>query len=156
MKRTFSPTSTRLGFFFPPDLDSQALPPAGIHIFASQLHTHLTGRRVKTVLSRDGSEQEIVNIDNHYSPHFQVCGFSSGDQETARCFSQRHQYLPQCWGLECGRRNESNRASLGCCSTILTSFQLTKLPFFSIEEWKDVKEEQQNWDCGSENKRRWS
>ncbi|XP_066466871.1 dopamine beta-hydroxylase [Tiliqua scincoides] len=48
-----------------------ALPPAGIHIFASQLHTHLSGRRVMTVLSRDGREREIVNVDNHYSPHFQ-------------------------------------------------------------------------------------
>ncbi|XP_019396439.1 PREDICTED: dopamine beta-hydroxylase [Crocodylus porosus] len=48
-----------------------ALPPAGIHIFASQLHTHLTGRKVVTVLSREGSEREIVNADNHYSPHFQ-------------------------------------------------------------------------------------
>ncbi|XP_077821097.1 dopamine beta-hydroxylase isoform X3 [Macaca mulatta] len=48
-----------------------ALPPSGIHIFASQLHTHLTGRKVVTVLARDGREWEIVNQDNHYSPHFQ-------------------------------------------------------------------------------------
>ncbi|XP_053137691.1 dopamine beta-hydroxylase isoform X6 [Hemicordylus capensis] len=48
-----------------------ALPETGIHVFASQLHTHLTGRRVVTVLSRQGREQEILNIDNHYSPHFQ-------------------------------------------------------------------------------------
>ncbi|XP_032489906.1 dopamine beta-hydroxylase [Phocoena sinus] len=48
-----------------------ALPPSGIHIFASQLHTHLTGRKVVTVLARDGREKEIVNRDNHYSPHFQ-------------------------------------------------------------------------------------
>nr|XP_024108152.2 dopamine beta-hydroxylase isoform X1 [Pongo abelii]XP_054376834.1 dopamine beta-hydroxylase isoform X1 [Pongo abelii] len=48
-----------------------ALPPSGIHIFASQLHTHLTGRKVVTVLVRDGREWEIVNQDNHYSPHFQ-------------------------------------------------------------------------------------
>ncbi|XP_004593508.2 dopamine beta-hydroxylase [Ochotona princeps] len=48
-----------------------ALPPAGIHIFASQLHTHLTGRRVVTVLARGGRERQIVNQDNHYSPHFQ-------------------------------------------------------------------------------------
>ncbi|XP_061459950.1 dopamine beta-hydroxylase [Rhineura floridana] len=48
-----------------------ALPPSGIHIFASQLHTHLTGRSVETVLSRGGREVEIVNIDRHYSPHFQ-------------------------------------------------------------------------------------
>ncbi|KAH0615471.1 hypothetical protein JD844_004760 [Phrynosoma platyrhinos] len=48
-----------------------ALPPTGIHIFASQLHTHLTGRSVVTILSREGKEKEIVNIDSHYSPHFQ-------------------------------------------------------------------------------------
>ncbi|XP_008578902.1 PREDICTED: dopamine beta-hydroxylase [Galeopterus variegatus] len=48
-----------------------ALPPSGIHIFASQLHTHLTGRKVVTVLARDGREREIVNRDNHYSAHFQ-------------------------------------------------------------------------------------
>lgn len=50
----------------------QTLPPSGIHIFASQLHTHLTGRKVVTVLARDGREKEIVNRDDHYSPHFQV------------------------------------------------------------------------------------
>ncbi|XP_004849647.1 dopamine beta-hydroxylase [Heterocephalus glaber] len=48
-----------------------ALPPTGIHIFASQLHTHLTGRKVVTVLARDGRELEVVSRDNHYSPHFQ-------------------------------------------------------------------------------------
>ncbi|XP_036276335.2 dopamine beta-hydroxylase isoform X2 [Pipistrellus kuhlii] len=48
-----------------------ALPPSGIHIFASQLHTHLTGRKVVTVLARDGREMTIVNRDDHYSPHFQ-------------------------------------------------------------------------------------
>lgn len=56
----------------PPPPSPQALPPSGIHIFASQLHTHLTGRKVVTVLARDGREKEIVNRDNHYSPHFQV------------------------------------------------------------------------------------
>ncbi|KAM6431277.1 dopamine beta-hydroxylase [Liasis olivaceus] len=48
-----------------------ALPSAGIHIFASQLHTHLAGRSVVTTLSREGREWEIVNRDRHYSPHFQ-------------------------------------------------------------------------------------
>nr|KAF6483919.1 dopamine beta-hydroxylase [Rousettus aegyptiacus] len=48
-----------------------ALPPSGIRIFASQLHTHLTGRKVVTVLARGGREREIVNKDDHYSPHFQ-------------------------------------------------------------------------------------
>lgn len=49
----------------------KALPDSGIHIFASQLHTHLTGQKVVTVLARDGQEREVVNRDNHYSPHFQ-------------------------------------------------------------------------------------
>ncbi|RMB93367.1 hypothetical protein DUI87_30061 [Hirundo rustica rustica] len=44
---------------------------AGIRIFASQLHTHLAGRKVVTVLSRDGRERQVVNADGHYSPHFQ-------------------------------------------------------------------------------------
>nr|AZK16218.1 tyramine beta-hydroxylase [Lymnaea stagnalis] len=48
-----------------------SLPPAGIHVFASQLHTHLTGRRVYTKHARDGAELPEVNRDNHYSPHFQ-------------------------------------------------------------------------------------
>ncbi|KAL1785947.1 dopamine beta-hydroxylase [Sigmodon hispidus] len=49
----------------------KALPSSGIRIFASQLHTHLTGRKVITVLARDGQEKKVVNRDNHYSPHFQ-------------------------------------------------------------------------------------
>uniref|UniRef100_A0A8B9P7C1 Dopamine beta-hydroxylase n=1 Tax=Apteryx owenii TaxID=8824 RepID=A0A8B9P7C1_APTOW len=49
-----------------------ALPAAGIRIFASQLHTHLAGRKVVTVLARDGRERQVVNADSHYSPHFQV------------------------------------------------------------------------------------
>ncbi|KFV76170.1 Dopamine beta-hydroxylase, partial [Struthio camelus australis] len=48
-----------------------ALPAAGIRIFASQLHTHLAGRKVVTVLARDGRERQVVNADSHYSPHFQ-------------------------------------------------------------------------------------
>ncbi|NWR33857.1 DOPO hydroxylase, partial [Tachuris rubrigastra] len=48
-----------------------ALPDAGIRIFASQLHTHLAGIKVVTVLSRDGRERQVVNSDRHYSPHFQ-------------------------------------------------------------------------------------
>ncbi|NWR24846.1 DOPO hydroxylase, partial [Emberiza fucata] len=48
-----------------------ALPSAGIRIFASQLHTHLAGRKVVTVLSRHGRERQVVNADSHYSPHFQ-------------------------------------------------------------------------------------
>ncbi|RZF37938.1 hypothetical protein LSTR_LSTR005438 [Laodelphax striatellus] len=48
-----------------------SLPPEGIVIFGSQLHTHLTGVRVFTKHIRDGKELKEVNRDNHYSTHFQ-------------------------------------------------------------------------------------
>ncbi|XP_014216871.1 tyramine beta-hydroxylase [Copidosoma floridanum] len=47
------------------------LPQAGIHVFGSQLHTHLAGRRVVTRHVRDGKELQPLNYDNHYSTHFQ-------------------------------------------------------------------------------------
>lgn len=62
----------------------QALPAAGIRIFASQLHTHLAGRKVVTVLSRDGRERQVVNADGHYSPHFQVQGSAGAAGVPAR------------------------------------------------------------------------
>ncbi|CAK6959330.1 dopamine beta-hydroxylase [Scomber scombrus] len=49
-----------------------ALPPGGIYIFASQLHTHLAGRGVKTVLVRGGKELEVVQEDQHFSTHYQT------------------------------------------------------------------------------------
>uniref|UniRef100_H2TDY7 Dopamine beta-hydroxylase n=1 Tax=Takifugu rubripes TaxID=31033 RepID=H2TDY7_TAKRU len=48
-----------------------ALPPGGIYIFASQLHTHLAGRGVRTVLVRGGEEREVVQEDQHFSAHYQ-------------------------------------------------------------------------------------
>ena len=45
--------------------------PSGITIFASQLHTHLTGIRVWTQHVRGGMELQELNRDNHYSQHFQ-------------------------------------------------------------------------------------
>lgn len=48
------------------------LPPAGIHIFASQLHTHLTGKKVYIQHVRNGKELPLINYDYHYSPHFQT------------------------------------------------------------------------------------
>lgn len=42
-----------------------------ITLFASQLHTHLTGRRVWTSLVRNNRIVEIVNRDNHYDQMFQ-------------------------------------------------------------------------------------
>ncbi|XP_068083155.1 tyramine beta-hydroxylase [Anabrus simplex] len=47
------------------------IPPDGIVIFGSQLHTHLTGTRVLTRHIRDGKELPMLNWDNHYSTHFQ-------------------------------------------------------------------------------------
>ncbi|XP_041816615.1 dopamine beta-hydroxylase [Chelmon rostratus] len=49
-----------------------ALPPGGIYIFASQLHTHLAGRGVRTVLVRGGKELEVVQEDQHFSTHYQT------------------------------------------------------------------------------------
>ncbi|RWS14424.1 Dopamine beta-hydroxylase-like protein, partial [Dinothrombium tinctorium] len=48
-----------------------ALPATGIKIFASQLHTHLTGVRVWTRHIREGKELKELNRDNYYSTHFQ-------------------------------------------------------------------------------------
>ncbi|KAH7642017.1 dopamine beta-hydroxylase-like protein [Dermatophagoides farinae] len=47
------------------------LPPNGITIFASQLHTHLTGVSTWTEHVRGGIQLPDLNRDNHYSPHFQ-------------------------------------------------------------------------------------
>ncbi|CAH1797738.1 unnamed protein product [Owenia fusiformis] len=54
-----------------PKCTKVGLPRNGIHIFGSQLHTHLTGKRVVTKHYRDGVELPELNRDNHYSPHFQ-------------------------------------------------------------------------------------
>nr|CAH7713214.1 unnamed protein product [Callosobruchus chinensis] len=51
---------------------SMGLPPDGITIFGSQLHTHLTGTRVITRhFDSNGKELPELNRDNHYSTHFQ-------------------------------------------------------------------------------------
>ncbi|KAM4532198.1 dopamine beta-hydroxylase [Fundulus diaphanus] len=49
-----------------------ALPPGGIYVFASQLHTHLAGRGVKTVLVRGGKELKVVQEDQHFSTDYQT------------------------------------------------------------------------------------
>ena len=49
----------------------KGLQPGGISVFASQLHTHLTGKRVYTKHFRNGAELPELNRDNHYSPHYQ-------------------------------------------------------------------------------------
>ncbi|CAH1367674.1 tyramine beta-hydroxylase [Tenebrio molitor] len=48
-----------------------SLPPEGITIFGSQLHTHLAGIKVHTRHVRDGIEMMELNRDDHYSTHFQ-------------------------------------------------------------------------------------
>uniref|UniRef100_A0A2C9LHW4 DOMON domain-containing protein n=1 Tax=Biomphalaria glabrata TaxID=6526 RepID=A0A2C9LHW4_BIOGL len=53
------------------DCTRVGLPPGGIYVFASQLHTHLTGRRLYTKHVRQGLELPELNRDNHFSPHFQ-------------------------------------------------------------------------------------
>ncbi|KAK3791493.1 hypothetical protein RRG08_055517 [Elysia crispata] len=58
-----------------PGCTAKGLPPRGIHVFASQLHTHLTGRRVitrhVTYSGSDVTERSELNRDDHYSSHFQ-------------------------------------------------------------------------------------
>jgi dopamine beta-monooxygenase len=48
-----------------------ALPKQGITVFASQLHTHLNGIQVFTRIIRKNGRIDTINIDRHYSPHFQ-------------------------------------------------------------------------------------
>uniref|UniRef100_A0A8C6VZS4 Dopamine beta-hydroxylase n=1 Tax=Nothobranchius furzeri TaxID=105023 RepID=A0A8C6VZS4_NOTFU len=66
-----------------------ALPPGGIYIFASQLHTHLAGRGVRTVLVREGVELEVVQDDQHFSAEYQVnagvCVNLQGDVLITKC-----------------------------------------------------------------------
>lgn len=54
-----------------PECTQVGLPEGGIKIFASQLHTHLTGRKAYTKHYRRGSELRELNRDNHFSPHYQ-------------------------------------------------------------------------------------
>ncbi len=48
-----------------------SLPQNGITIFASQLHTHLTGVQAFTRIIKKNGDIITLNIDRHYSPHFQ-------------------------------------------------------------------------------------
>ncbi|KJH49969.1 copper type II ascorbate-dependent monooxygenase domain protein [Dictyocaulus viviparus] len=47
------------------------LPEQGIHIFATQLHAHMSGRKLFTSHYRHGVKIGEINRDNHYSPHWQ-------------------------------------------------------------------------------------
>uniref|UniRef100_A0A8C5QVA4 Dopamine beta-hydroxylase n=1 Tax=Leptobrachium leishanense TaxID=445787 RepID=A0A8C5QVA4_9ANUR len=66
-----------------------ALPPKGIHVFASQLHTHLAGTSVSIMLIREGREVEVLNEDKHFSTHFQgdglvtSCSYNTEDRRSA-------------------------------------------------------------------------
>lgn len=51
--------------------DLQSLPEKGLIVFASQVHTHLTGAEVITKHIRNGKELPPLNHDKHYSTHFQ-------------------------------------------------------------------------------------
>lgn len=48
-----------------------SLPRNGITVFASQLHTHLTGMQAFTRIIKKNGDVVVLNIDRHYSPHFQ-------------------------------------------------------------------------------------
>jgi len=48
-----------------------SLPRNGITVFASQLHTHLTGIQAFTRIVKKNGDIIVLNIDRHYSPHFQ-------------------------------------------------------------------------------------
>ncbi|CEF69436.1 DBH-like monooxygenase protein 1 [Strongyloides ratti] len=48
------------------------LPTNGIYIFATQLHAHLTGRKLFTSHFRNGVKIGEINRANHYSPHWQL------------------------------------------------------------------------------------
>uniref|UniRef100_A0A0K0FD39 DBH-like monooxygenase protein 1 (inferred by orthology to a human protein) n=1 Tax=Strongyloides venezuelensis TaxID=75913 RepID=A0A0K0FD39_STRVS len=48
------------------------LPTNGIYIFATQLHAHLTGKKLFTSHFRNGVKVGEVNRANHYSPHWQL------------------------------------------------------------------------------------
>uniref|UniRef100_A0A8R1DW19 Tyramine beta-hydroxylase n=1 Tax=Caenorhabditis japonica TaxID=281687 RepID=A0A8R1DW19_CAEJA len=54
-----------------PSQCTENLPEEGINIFASQLHAHLTGRKLWTTQYRAGVSIGDVNRDEHYSPHWQ-------------------------------------------------------------------------------------
>ncbi|KAG0710175.1 Dopamine beta-hydroxylase [Chionoecetes opilio] len=64
-------SSFTLSGYCVPECTALGLPGDGIHVFGSQLHTHLTGVRAWTQHLRDGREREELNRDNHYSTHFQ-------------------------------------------------------------------------------------
>ncbi|KAF0308702.1 Dopamine beta-hydroxylase [Amphibalanus amphitrite] len=64
--------SFELSGYCVPECTAVGLPQAGIRVFASQLHTHLTGVVVRTEHVRaDGTQLPDLNRDEHYSTHYQ-------------------------------------------------------------------------------------
>ncbi|XGW34057.1 hypothetical protein V3C99_018096 [Haemonchus contortus] len=47
------------------------LPNEGIYVFASQLHAHLSGRRIFTSHYREGVKIGEINRDDHYNTKWQ-------------------------------------------------------------------------------------
>ena len=80
-------------------LGLQAVPPEGIMIFGSQLHTHLTGIRVSTRHIRDGRELPGLNQDTHYSTHFQEI----------RLLKRQVRILPVSEGRSCNSRTHAHK-----------------------------------------------
>ncbi|CAJ0578113.1 unnamed protein product, partial [Mesorhabditis spiculigera] len=50
---------------------TKRFPDDGINVFGTQLHAHLTGRKLWTSIYRKGLKIGELNRDNHFSPHWQ-------------------------------------------------------------------------------------
>ena len=63
--------SFRISGYCASECTQVTLPQKGITVFASQLHTHLTGIQAFTRVVKTNGTIITLNIDRHYSPHFQ-------------------------------------------------------------------------------------
>jgi dopamine beta-monooxygenase len=63
--------SFRVSGYCTSECTKATLPRNGITVFASQLHTHLNGIQVFTRIIKKNGNIVTLNIDRHYSPHFQ-------------------------------------------------------------------------------------
>jgi len=72
-KNSIPPRSTafRMSGYCTGECTQATLPRKGITVFASQLHTHLTGIQAFTRIVRKTGEIVTLNVDRYYSPHFQ-------------------------------------------------------------------------------------
>ncbi|CAF0832072.1 unnamed protein product [Adineta ricciae] len=64
-------SSFRISGYCASECTKATLPRKGITVFASQLHTHQNGVQTFTRLVKKSGEIETLNVDRHYSPHFQ-------------------------------------------------------------------------------------